>query len=720
MSVGVEAQIDILQVDSDESFSELICTAMERQFDSATISRATAVEEGVAAIERCRPDCVVAACGPPDRDGVELLRTVREEYPKLPAVLYADEGSEPPAALELSSEHTDVLRKRAGSEQLADRIREAVESMLERRRAERRRELLRRTELDSDSGGFELDVDAGRLLLTEGTRQLAGFTDATCSLEALLELHPQEQRDEIRRAIDRAVRTGTQTGGVWRYRPDEGDDGVWDVTFTPVDTGEDSTTVRGAVRDVTGTKRAHRQRQTELRFNQQALDALADLFYVLDEEGRLLQWNERLFELTEYTEAELYGMDVGALFPPEERETIEAAIERALSAGDIAVEAELSTPGGRRVPFEFSGARLSDAQGNTTGLAGFGRDLTERRTYERRFRALVERSNDIISVVDREARFQYQSPSVERVLGYDPEETVGDLAWEYIHPDDRETAVEEFGKWIGGTGGSRMRIEYRARHADGSWRWMETNANDKLDDPAVEGYILNSRDITSRKQRQEQLELIDRVLRHNLRNGLNVIRGEAESIQVEGSGAVAGAAERIISTSETLNDTAQKERAMTELLTETPEHDDIAVGPMLRRAVSTVDLENDEATVEIDSPEGVTVRATERLADAVEELVTNAVVHNDARSPVVEVSVTQKSETIRIEVADNGPHIPEMERSVLLEETEQTPLYHGSGLGLWLVKLVVSRSGGTVSFETNSPNGNVVRLELPRNTDQNR
>ena len=104
-------------------------------------------------------------------------------------------------------------------------------------------------------------------------------------------------------------------------------------------------------------------------------------------------------------------------------------------------------------------------------------------------------------------------------------------------------------------------------------------------------------------------------------------------------------------------------------------------------------------------------RAEETLGLARSE-VTNAIVHNDSPSPEVEITVTRADGAVRVEIADTGPRIAEMERSILVDDEERTPLYHGSSLGLWLVKLLTSRSGGTVAFEENSPTGNIVTIEL--------
>jgi len=200
--------------------------------------------------------------------------------------------------------------------------------------------------------------------------------------------------------------------------------------------------------DVTGQKERERELRTERRFIEQALDALDDLFYVLDEDGVIRRWNERVPEVTGYTESELAEMHAIDFFAEDDRQAIADAGAEILTedrAAVDAVQAELLTADGERIPYELTGGRLTDAEGNTTGLVGVGRDVTERRQRERRFRALVENSNEVISIVDTDtARFSYQSPSVERVLGYEPQETVGNVVWEYIHPADRETTATTF------------------------------------------------------------------------------------------------------------------------------------------------------------------------------------------------------------------------------------------------------------------------------------
>ncbi|MEZ3165000.1 PAS domain S-box protein [Halorubrum sp. RMP-47] len=260
--------------------------------------------------------------------------------------------------------------------------------------------------------------------------------------------------------------------------------------------------IHNAVQARREAKRADKQE----RFTSQALDTLEDVFYVLNEDGSFRRWNNRLSEITGYPSQELAEMHATGLFPENEHNKVHDAIETALTSGEVTEKIDLLTADGDRRPHEFRGTRLTDGDGEPTGIVWIGRDLTDRRQQERRFRALVEESKDIISVIDSSGRFQYQSPSVKHILGYDPDETVGNMAWDYIHPDDRDRVIEQVEEQVANPDSESRTIEYRARHADGSWRWMEANGNNQLDNPAVEGHIITSRDTTERKDRQQELK----------------------------------------------------------------------------------------------------------------------------------------------------------------------------------------------------------------------
>ena len=127
------------------------------------------------------------------------------------------------------------------------------------------------------------------------------------------------------------------------------------------------------------------------------------------------------------------------------------------------------------------------------------------RHSEERFRSLVQNASDIITVLDGNGTIMYESPSVERVLGHKPEDLVDETAFGYVHPEDRDHVRRFFVESVqlGGVGPSPL--EFRFRHADGTWRDLEALGANLMEEPSVGGIVVNSRDITERKQVEDSL-----------------------------------------------------------------------------------------------------------------------------------------------------------------------------------------------------------------------
>jgi signal transduction histidine kinase len=213
-------------------------------------------------------------------------------------------------------------------------------------------------------------------------------------------------------------------------------------------------------------------------------------------------------------------------------------------------------------------------------------------------------------------------------------------------------------------------------------------------------------DENERTQRLNQrLQVLNRVLRHNLRNDLSVVLTHADAIRERTEQAtVADSAATIEAITRRLVDTGQKARTVEQLLDEDAEPVTVDLADLTRRATSSVD-DDTPADVDTDLPDAVPVRALPGLGTAVEELVANAVEHGE---PPVAVSVAVGGDWAELRVADAGPGVPEHERRVL--GGDETALEHASGVGLWLVTWLVERSGGELSFFEGDRSGVAVRL----------
>ena len=143
--------------------------------------------------------------------------------------------------------------------------------------------------------------------------------------------------------------------------------------------------------------------------------------------------------------------------------------------------------------------------------------------FEDHFRLMVENNHDILTIRNADGRVRYMSPSIHRVLGYTQEEMVGSVGFELLHPEDRpavESAFAEFWK----TPGARDSIQYRARHANGTWVSLEVAAYNLLDHPDVRGVVLTGRDISERKGQEAAKDQLIEELKQTLA-GMNTLSG---------------------------------------------------------------------------------------------------------------------------------------------------------------------------------------------------
>jgi Signal transduction histidine kinase len=214
-------------------------------------------------------------------------------------------------------------------------------------------------------------------------------------------------------------------------------------------------------------------------------------------------------------------------------------------------------------------------------------------------------------------------------------------------------------------------------------------------------------------RRQTDLDLLkdvySRVLRHNLRNDLNVIGGAAEAARTADDDRLEELLDTIQRTATRLSATSERARQIKRVVDRTDPIRELSVRQAVEPVVERLRETEPRATITVDVPEQFRVRAHRDLPLAVECLVENGVDHNDAE-PTVRVTAEQCDTVTKLRVADDGPGIPAHERSVI-QRSRETDLEHGSGAGLWLARLVVDRSDGRLRFPERD-DGTTVVVEL--------
>jgi len=231
-------------------------------------------------------------------------------------------------------------------------------------------------------------------------------------------------------------------------------------------------------------------------------------------------------------------------------------------------------------------------------------------------------------------------------------------------------------------------------------------------DGDVLGRAYRFRDVTDRKTREQRLQVLNRVIRHNLRNDLDAIRGFAEPIRDEElpAGEASQYFDRIETLATELVDLADAVDRSQRVLTGDPlERTQCDLVTIARSVAGSAT----DADVTLDPPGAVVIRSDpDAIESVLTELLDNAITHTDRTPPSVTVRIHSTADGGRIEVADDGPGIPPEERNPLLEG-EETPSRHSSGIGLWLVSWTVTRLGGELAFDERDPRGSVVIVDLP-------
>lgn len=206
--------------------------------------------------------------------------------------------------------------------------------------------------------------------------------------------------------------------------------------------------------------------------------------------------------------------------------------------------------------------------------------------------------------------------------------------------------------------------------------------------------------------------VLNRVLRHNLRNDMSIIRGHtqlmADKLEDDPSGEIA------LSQIDDLLELSQKARDLNRIVTADYERKPTDIVALVEDIVETVTQEDSSASVSVNYDGKITADVLPSFSQAVEELIENAVKHS-SETPTVTVTIETVRNAVEIRISDDGPGLADHEADVLKTGTE-TPLTHGSGLGLWIAHWIVTDHNGSVEA-TDTEGGTTMTISVPRRED---
>ena len=694
------------------------------------------------------------------------------------------------------------------------------------------RERLGLTLSGTNTGLAEWDVETDEVTWNETLTEILG-RDIKSVEEFGAAIHPDD-RAQVQQQLDAMVETGETWTGEFRMF-DDSDDTLWMGTRATAVYDDEGEPVRvlATGTDVTDRKRRQQklfEERERFRLLTESVDEYA--FIGVDEDGVIQTWNESAEGTFGYDAESATGLSIAELHPEANRERglPDRLLQQAKVAGESAHEGWRVREDGSKFYADVRYAPLTTTDGEFDGYATIVRDMTNRRRERRRTERFVEESDDVVTIVDPDGTVTYASGSASRVLGYEPDDLVGENLFDHVHPDGRERAMNAFFSCVKES--EKVETECRFDSPDEGWINIDGRCRNMLDDDAVNGVLVYLRDVTETRERNRRfegifnstfgltgllkpdgtvvevndaalefggvqrdevvgesfsdapwwtqsevvrsdvreavdqvadgdfvryeaevrgadglatidfsvkpvtdeddnvsllvfegrditalqrhkrhLEVMQRVMRHNMRNDITKLRGWTEMMREEPD------AEKRAEQFDTVDQIFDKWVAMTEktkqirTVLDSQRGQDVHLEPetLVEEAVAPVREEYTDCSVVTHVPDAdVQVPAT--LLDAVRELVENAA--KVTQDPAIEVEVGRSADGwTEVSVRDDGPGMPDMEADVL-ENGKETPLNHGQGLGLWMVRMIVTQAGGD-AVVTSTNGGTDICLRLP-------
>lgn len=365
--------IRILHVDDDIDFAEMATAFIEREDDQFETETTSSAGDGLTRLADSAFDCIISDYDMPRRNGIEFLKTVREEYPELPFILYTGKGSEEVASDAISAGATDYMQKESGTDHFTV-LAERIKTLVGRARAERQRQQLAEAIETAREGVGIIDSDGYHTAVNRAYADAYGTRPSDLTGRHWTELYPENETEYMRNEVLPTV----DDVGYWRGRTTglraDGETFVQDCVVSATEQG---TTVC-AVQDVSDEAKSEEQ----LSRYQALIEVLKDPVYVLNEEGQFDFVNDAFTETFGYERQELLGNSVSVIKDEQAVEQGLNNLRRVLSSDgldSVYFETEIQSKSGESIPCEDHMTALPYEGDEFDGSVGILRDVSRQK-----------------------------------------------------------------------------------------------------------------------------------------------------------------------------------------------------------------------------------------------------------------------------------------------------------------------------------------------------
>lgn len=372
---------------------------------------------------------------------------------------------------------------------------------------------------------WEVDENATYTYVSPQIREILGYEPNEVLGKTLFDLMPPSNRDRGRNMIAELFAERKPLSAIaCRHCHKDGHLVVLETSAVPFrDKKGNFRGYRGIARDISERVEVEKALRNSQQFLRQVIDTAPNLIFVKDRQGRFILANQAIAELYGTTVGNLLGKTEADFNPnPAEIEKFRADDQEVFQQlrDKVIPEETITSPNGVVRLFQTIKRPLLSPDGKSRQILCVATDISERKQAaealarsEAKFRSLIQNSSDLIVILEPDGAIRYTSPSIEKILGYKPSDLIGQKGFNFIHPEDISKVSAAASELLAG---KAVSVEYRFRRQDASWCWLESTGSNLINDPAVGGIVVNSRDITERKLaevalRQSELQLRTRT-----------------------------------------------------------------------------------------------------------------------------------------------------------------------------------------------------------------